>query len=410
MKVTLTIISCLLCCSMAISQITFEKGYLIKNSGERIECLIKNEDWKDNPTRFTYKLSQNSEAIETSLSKVSEFGIYESSKFKRFNIDIDRSSPDLNEVSAERMAKFKNEMLFLRVLIEGASNLFSYEDSNLKRYFYNIGQNKVEQLVYKLYKNEEGKIGYNKRYRQQLSNSMVNDCVSINQIKNINYYRKDLLNLFLKYNNCNSDFKTSYQEKKQKYDAFNLSIRPGINSSSLSINSPIAGRDAEFDNELSLRFGVEVEYVFPFNKNKWSIITEPTFQSYKSETERDAFSDPSLPLDRTFIANYKSIELPVGLRHSFFLSKTTKLFINAVYIIDFELDSDIQIGITRDFDMTMVSHPINTRSNFAFGAGTKYNKFSAEFRYSFGRKVFSNSVFWNSSYNTASLIFGYSLL
>ncbi len=410
MKQTLATILCFLFSTYSIAQIVFEKGYFIKNSGERIECLIKNKDWKDNPNNFEYKRSQDSEVSITSLKEASEFGVYERSKFKRFNIGIDRSSSDLNDMSYERVATIKKEILFLRVLTEGASNLFSYEDHNMKRFFYNVGQNDVEQLVYKLYKNDDEEIGENRRYRQQLMNSLKNDCISINQLKNIGYYEKEMINLFVKYNDCNSDSKsTSYLEKKLQRDTFNLTLRPGINSSSMSIDPPNTLRDAEFDNELSLRFGVEIEYVLPFNKNKWAIILEPTFQSYKSKTIIRGLDNPSLPLDRTFIANYKSIELPLGIRHSFYLSKKTKLFINTSYVIDLDIDSGIEIGLTSEFDENKVKTEINSRSNFAFGIGLKYAKFSTELRYGLNREVLGDLIFWDSSYQTTSLIFGYSL-
>lgn len=411
MKITTSIILCLLFTTFSFSQIVFEKGYFIKNSGERIECLIKNEDWQNNPNSFKYKLSQDSQISEVTIREVSEFNIIYRSKFKRFNVAIDRSSSNINELSNERAAKFKNEILFLRVLVEGASNLFSYENGNIKRFFFNLNQNNVKQLIYKLYNSDKGYVVKNYRYKQQLINNLKNDCITIKHIKNINYYEKELVNLFLKYNNCNSNSSTTYIQKKQKREAFNLTIRPRINSSFLSIDPPSINRDrgVDFDNELSLRFGIELEYVLPFNKNKWSIIMEPTFQNFNSETTQDDINSLITTLDRTFIANYKSIELPIGLRHSFYLSKKTKLFINTLYVIDFSIDSEIEIGFSNLFDQTKISYSINTRSNLAFGLGTKHNKFSAEFRYGTSRNLFSTLASFGSSYKTASLIFGYTL-
>lgn len=43
------------------SQINFEKGFFIKNSNEKIECLIKNNDWNKNPTDFEYKIFEKDE-------------------------------------------------------------------------------------------------------------------------------------------------------------------------------------------------------------------------------------------------------------------------------------------------------------------------------------------------------------
>ena len=57
------------------SQVEFEQGYLINNDGKRLECLIKNVDWKNSPTKFQYKLNENSEPITASIDGVSEFGV-----------------------------------------------------------------------------------------------------------------------------------------------------------------------------------------------------------------------------------------------------------------------------------------------------------------------------------------------
>jgi hypothetical protein len=43
--------------SIAIAQTKFEKGYLISNSGDRVECFIKKEGWKNNTTEIRYKLN-----------------------------------------------------------------------------------------------------------------------------------------------------------------------------------------------------------------------------------------------------------------------------------------------------------------------------------------------------------------
>lgn len=42
--------------SQCFSQISFESGYFIDNSNQRINCWIKNVDWRNNPSQFNYKL------------------------------------------------------------------------------------------------------------------------------------------------------------------------------------------------------------------------------------------------------------------------------------------------------------------------------------------------------------------
>ncbi len=63
------------------SQITFEKGYFINNNNKKIDCLIKNNDWKNNPIEFNYKLLNDKNIQIASINSIKEFGIYNYSKF-----------------------------------------------------------------------------------------------------------------------------------------------------------------------------------------------------------------------------------------------------------------------------------------------------------------------------------------
>ena len=52
------------------SQISFENGYFIDNDNQKINCLIKNLDWENNPTKFKYKLSENNELNTKTIKSV----------------------------------------------------------------------------------------------------------------------------------------------------------------------------------------------------------------------------------------------------------------------------------------------------------------------------------------------------
>src|SRR5690606_21684320 len=80
------------------SQISFEKGYYIDNNDQRINCLIKNVDWKDNPTEFEYKLSENSAPEKASIKLVKEFGVDNISRYIRTTVNIDKSIDNVNSV------------------------------------------------------------------------------------------------------------------------------------------------------------------------------------------------------------------------------------------------------------------------------------------------------------------------
>lgn len=38
------------------AQIIFENGYFINELNQKVECFIKNIEWRNNPTEFEYKL------------------------------------------------------------------------------------------------------------------------------------------------------------------------------------------------------------------------------------------------------------------------------------------------------------------------------------------------------------------
>ncbi|WP_340064051.1 outer membrane beta-barrel protein [Ascidiimonas aurantiaca] len=383
------------------SQIIFEKGYYINDSDQKIDCLIKNIDWKNNPVDFQYKLSEGSEIQVATIKTVKEFGVYGVSRYIRATVNMDRSASNVNFLDNKRNPEFKEEELFLKVLVEGKANLYMYEDGNLKRYFYNKGDAAIEPLVYKKYIDEGNKIGENNRFKQQLWVDLKCPDFSMNKIERLEYKKKDLVNFFTDYIKCNDQEFVDFEQSEKK-DLFNLTIRPGLNVSSLSIeNNRNSSLNTDFDSELGFRFGIEAEFILPFNKNKWAVIVEPTYQYYKSEQQLDEQTNVSV--------DYKSIELPVGIRHYFFLNENSKLFINGSVVFDLNNESSV-----IDFDPGTDLDEFKTRNNMAFGVGYKHNdRYSVEFRYFTNRELlgdfFGQTRNWSSDYTTFSVILGYSL-
>ncbi len=387
------------------SQIIFEKGYIIQNTGNKKKCLIKNIDWKNNPTEIEYKISDTDKVKVAKLNDILEFGIDNYSKYIKSTVDIDTSSENLDRLSKNRNPNFEKKTIFLKVLIEGKSSLYKYKDNSLIKYFFKIGKQPIKQLIYKSYLTSNNQIRKNENYKSQLINNLKCSDISFNKIKYLNYKQKELINIFITYNQCsNSNFITF--EKKAKKDLFNLSVRIGVNSSSLSIHNNVSNlKNTNFDNKLGLRIGAEAEFILPFNKNIWGIIIEPTYRNYKSKKITDVSNVSGGKLISN--VNYKSIEIPVGLRHYLFLKKNTKLFINASFV--FDLSSNSIIEFERKDGSNINSLKIDTRNNFAFGFGYNYNKYSLELRFQTPREILRNYAYWISDYKTVSIILGYKI-
>ena len=76
--------------SYLFGQIEFAKGYFTNEEGKRIECFIKDLGWQNNPTSFSYKLTEDGSIATGKIGTVSEFAIGARTKFVRYSLKIDR--------------------------------------------------------------------------------------------------------------------------------------------------------------------------------------------------------------------------------------------------------------------------------------------------------------------------------
>ena len=381
----------------SFSQINFEHGYFIDNNGKRTDCLIKNVGWLNNPTKFQYKPSENAEVQVTTINNVREFSV-SSIKFKRFVTKIDRSSNQMSKLGYTKDPEFNEEVLWLKVLVEGDANLLSYELGNVKRYFYYADSTEIIPLIYKIYLNQYKEVRTNNSFKQLLWLSL--NCHSMNRsdAENTDYNSKDLVRYFKKYNACiNPDFKVTSENSSA--DFFNLNIRPGLMFSKFSFQNTTSPDflSAKFGTKTSYSLGIEIEFILPFNKNKWAIIIEPTYQVYSTNAQLNTTTSSQ----RFVNLDYESIEFPFGLRHYFFVGNSSKIFVNASYLFDKPLNSKIT-GFPNLF--------LNPSQNLNFGLGYNYrNKYSVEFNYSLSRDPLIHWTQWAADYSSFSVIFGYNI-
>ena len=348
------------------SQIKYETGYFIKNSGEKVNCLIKNKDWENNPTKFEYKLSEDSKSSTETIDNVIEFSS-DNMKYERQSVLIDRSSSNINNYSEKREPDLKKEQLFLKILIEGKASLYYYRGKNITRFFYSVDSIKTEQLIYKDYlAYEQKKPDYlpeingnitkystpisgektihkvNDKYRFQLLSNLKSESITRTDIYQTAYKTKDLTKIFIKYN---ESMNSEYTEYRKKRNPVNFSLKAGINYTSFemmrSTTNETFNFDADFGFKFNFRLGIETEVILPFNKNKWSLYFEPTYQYYKANKEI-TYLNSGVFVNTTYVyIDYKSLLFPIGVKYSMFLKKDSKIFLNAALILDQGLNSEI---------------------------------------------------------------------
>ncbi|MCD6543145.1 MAG: tRNA modification GTPase [Flavobacteriaceae bacterium] len=384
------------------SQTQFEKGYFIDDNDIKTICFIKNLDWNKNPSKIEYKKSETSELNTATIKNINEFG-FSNIKYKRFTVDVDKSSTYIIQYSYSNRPEFKSETVFLKLLVKGNVNLYRYSGENNRLFFYSIDDVSATQLVYKKYKSTETEIKTNESYKQQLLNNVKCDRITVKQIKKLKYFENDLVNFFQKYNTCENP-EIEYKEKEKK-DLFNLTIRPGLNLTKFSINrdgvTNPSDIEVDFGNVLGFRIGVETEFFMPFNNNKWSFFLEPIYNQFSDTGKRLNYEKGKVDI------LYKTLEVPIGIRYHLYLNQESNFFINASYILIFDLNSnvDFEYEYSRDLEFT------KRNTNIAFGIGYCFkDRYGLEIKYFLNKNLnFANSNEYHYQIQNTSLIFGYTI-
>lgn len=373
---------------------------------EKVDCLIQDYDWERTPTSFNYKLTEDDEKKIGSIDLIKEFGIEDKVKYIRYKGKIDRSSNRIENLSNTRSPEFQEEMLFLKVLIEGNAGLFVYNDADLERFFFNINNSEIEPLVYKSYAISTNHIGENVTYKQQLINGLKCKAISDKQITTLNYDKNSLCKLFSNYNECTSNTYHSFENKIKK-SSNSITLRPGLNYTSIDVvfGSHRPG-EIDFGGSLSYRMGGEFETLLPFRNGVWAIIIEPYLQLWNHKAQNAA---------SVLDVKYSSFNVSMGLRRYIPLKEKNKIFINASMNYDIPFNSTFVLNYINpnnaydreDYKKTIDTHKISLNA----GLGCKINKrYSAEINYLFRMNLLHTlSVHNVADCKTISLILGYKL-
>lgn len=383
----------------ALGQIKFVPAYFINNEGQRTDCEIKDMDWESNPTSFEYRSGQ-SEPGQLSIGDVTEFGITNGSVYRRFEVNIDRTSDDLNNLAITRTPEFKRETLFLRLLVSGKRTLYEYYDRGLKRYFYQVEQGEVQQLIYLRFLGtatdrtgnyETGKIESNNQYKQQLFNDLKCGDLDQGDFANLKYDRASLMKIFNRYNKCQGGGSESIEDEHQS-GTIHVALRAGTAYNGFTFSDASTSMTTEFDKSMALRLGVEIEIVMPFNKGLWSVVAQPDFQAYSSSN-----ASGSAHLD------YKSIDIGVSLRRYLILSDQRAFYLSlgGVLALPIEGSGALKYGSYK-VDMSL-------GLNVSASVGYRINRVSAELFYGFSRETMGNYLVYVSNYRGPGLMIGYRL-
>jgi hypothetical protein len=392
--------------SIANSQVQYEKGYFLDNNKNKTECLIRFLDWDNNPEKFEYKLNEGEDSKTGDVNSISKLEIYNKVIYMAASVDIDINTSTSNELNNNAELELTKKRIFLQLLVEGKANLYHYVDANSRRFYYQIDENQIILLEYKEYINENNKIAKNENYKGELWNNLKCSSLELKSVNKARYNQADLISILETYNTCENELTYTFKKVKRK-DVFNLTIRPGLNFTSIDLDNPgtnqILTRDLKYDQETSLRIGLQLEYILPTKRRKWAVTLEPTYNYYKTEKTYNTTPNSNSGQSVTASADYSSVEIPIGIRHYSLLNEDSKLFISGAYVLDISLKNDIVFSES-------VKYEGDTGNNLAFGLGYVFkDKYSIEARLNTSRELLKNFDEESADFKGFSLIFGYTI-
>jgi hypothetical protein len=379
---------------IVFSQIKFEKGYFISNTDDTVRCLIKNVEWKNNPTVFFYKLDSIGEAEKNSIRNSKEFNIYNSSKFIKSIVNIDISDDRDLYLSDIKEPIWKTDTVFLKVIVEGKSSFYYYEKDELKRFFYKVDTFPIKQFIHKHYLIEGKIIKTNNFYLAQLRLDI--NCGAMSTHQNIKYDKWKLKKYIIDYNSCMGSKSVDFDKSlKLKYS---VRLFGGLNYSGLKIsNSADPSFHCDFDNQFTYSVGSEFEAFFPFNNNRWSLFTSPAFVYFNSTK-----TDPYYYNRYTYTVEYKAIAIPIGVRFNYFFNNKTRISLYPAMVFSYAMNSKIiQVGVKE----LIISNSIN----YMIGVSFEYQRFSVDYRYFTRRDLLAKHIYSSAAYTNMSLGIGFKI-
>ncbi len=404
------ILSFFLIANKIFSQKNFIEATMISQKNDTIKGLIDFQDWSYEPENISFKRSIREKEEVFYPYDIKGFivnnELYESHRVKIYD-NMQLTFPESPVIGTEKVVE---KTIFLRCLIKGYCNLYSFTNPRGKPFLYISKSNDELMALINRETALQRKNGYilgtDDKFRPQLAAVLADYPESTEKIRIVNYGIKSIQKIILNYNQHFADKKPITYLSVQKKNKFDISLLAGGNHSFLKLasNPTFLSTKRVPDQTIKgygLDFGISFQYFIRRRFNKFSVVNDLVFKTmYLSNSVSDGDATIQTDFNNSYLRLYSQ-----G-RYQFLKNKNFSLSFNAGAVFSHSLKKDNSYTrVTSTKTTSGLLFPANDFKQFNVGivGGLKcqFNKaFSLELR---GERNKGMSHYLNVSTGLSSL-------
>lgn len=294
-------LSLLLVCSFtaAYAQRNYIPGGIITLQQDSLKGLIDYRNWGVAPSSISFKSGADSKEQVFKPGDILGFWVgspNENYVSRKLKLDITPQSVDYLSRNESRI--YQEDSVFITRISNGIYPLYEYTDKNARvHYIFEGADHPAEELlmVRKGYEDANGAKGIQNLpyYKQQLF-ILFQDCVKVAERTNrLSYRKNDLLDIFIRYNNCKNPRESIVVQKKEKVH-IGFGLLAGISANSYSFKGMQRYAEGKYENSVGPLFGIAASFPFARSRQQFSLNGELFYKAVKASSLIDGIENYSV--------------------------------------------------------------------------------------------------------------------
>jgi hypothetical protein len=383
--------------SFLIAQTNFVSSIVINNNGDSIYGSIDYRNWKNNPQAINF-ISIANEKHRFDASSIREFYIPSAKEvYASFTVKMDMLPGNPDEAIKNNFidSPVLNKTVFLLQLINHpALSLYQFVGNGKEHFYLRVRDAEPIELIHHYLFDQSSKLV--KEYvafRDQLS-TVLEGCPDITKtVKNLKFRKNEIQNTILKYLQCSAPGSLISVKRKDSVSV-KFGVVAGVMLNTFKFEGTSSLVDENYSNNVSPIVGLSLDIGLSRNRNKWHIVNELIYKSYKT---RSTFTRPynyTYSVESDVDLQFSYAQLNTILRYVFQLNSPLKPYINlglgnAIMISENENRLQQTFSYGSEEDSKAIDGPKRYEFSLLGGAGLMLNHVQLELRHARNKKGFS---------------------